>query len=139
MCELDPLVFLVICVAVAVVSWFNYILNRAPGSDPEDFNIGPPGMQIRCDCFFNTMIVGGIFIIAMAIMSSAFATRTELFVIGLVSYVVITTAGVYGRRMRYKDWSEIDGVLKRAMPNPPRRAYDRDSLDIFFENEDDEL
>jgi hypothetical protein len=135
---LDPVVFLLIAVGVVLVSWFNYMLNRAPGADPDDFLIGPEGMQIQCDCFLNTMIVGGIFVVAVAIASSAFASRTELYLIGLTAYVIITAAGVYGRRRRYIDWKELDGVLHRAIPRPPRKSFDRDRLDIFFEGEDEE-
>ena len=137
-CELDPFVFLLIAAGVVVVSWFNYILNRAPGSDPDDFLIGPEGMQLQCDCFLNTMIVGGIFVVAVAIASSAFTSRTELYLIGIIAYVLITAAGVYGRRQRYNEWKELDGVLQRAVPKAPRRAFDRDRLDIFFEEDDED-
>lgn len=136
--ELDPFVFLLIAAGVVVVSWFNYLLNRAPGSDPDDFLIGPEGMQIQCDCFLNTMIVGGIFVVAVAIASSAFASRTELYLIGTIAYVIVTAAGVYGRRRRYNDWKELDGVLQRAVPKAPPRAFDSDRLDIFFEEDDEE-
>jgi len=135
---LDPFVFLLIVAGVVVVSWFNYILNRAPGSDPDDFLIGPEGMQLQCDCFLNTMIVGGIFVVAVAIASSAFASRTELYLIGLIAYAIITAAGVYGRRRRYNDWKELDGVLQRAVPKAPRRAFDSDRLDVFFEGDDED-
>jgi hypothetical protein len=135
---LDPLAFLLIVAGVVVVSFFNYILNRAPGSDPDDFLIGSEGMKIQCDCFLNTMIVGGIFVVAMAIMSSAFASRTELYLIGIAAYIAITAAGIYGRRRRYTDWKELNGVLYRAVPRPPRKTFDSDRQDIFFEEEDED-
>ncbi|MFX1602171.1 MAG: hypothetical protein ACFFCK_01715 [Promethearchaeota archaeon] len=135
---MDPIVFFLIAVGVVVVSCFNYILNRAPGSDPDDFLIGPEGMQMQCDCFLNTMIIGGIFVVAVAIASSNFASRTELYLIGLTAYVIITAAGIYGRRQRYNDWKELDGVLHRAVPKAPPRTFDNDKLDIFFEGEDEE-
>lgn len=136
---MDPIIFILIVVGVIVVSWFNYVLNRAPGSDPDDFLIGPEGMQLQCDCFLNTMIVGGIFVVAVAIASSAFASRTELYLIGLIAYVIITAAGVYGRRQRYKDWSVLDGILQRAVPESKRRDFDSDRLDVFFEEDDEDF
>ncbi len=137
-CELELFVFALIAAGVVVVSWFNYILNRAPGSDPDDFLIGPEGMQIQCDCFLNTMIVGGIFVVAVAIASSTFASRNELYLIGIIAYLIITAAGVYGRRRRYKEWKELNGVLQRAVPKAPQKAYDIDRLDIFFEEDEED-
>ena len=134
---LDPVVVLGILGGVLFASWFNYILNRAPGSDPDDFLIGPPALGIRCDCFINTMIVGGIVVIAMAIMSSVFASRTEMYIVGIVSYIIITLAGAYGRKKRHEDWRDLNGILKRSVPqtgNPARR----DRLDMLFRDYDEE-
>ncbi|MHA2300898.1 MAG: hypothetical protein ACXACD_08075 [Candidatus Thorarchaeota archaeon] len=134
---LDPVVALGILGGVLFASWFNYILNRAPGSDPDDFLIGPPALEIRCDCFINTMIVGGILVLAMAIMSPVFASRTEMYVVGIVSYIIITLAGVYGRKKRQEEWRELNGILKRSVPqsgNPTRR----DRLDMLFRDYDEE-
>ncbi|MFX1272064.1 MAG: hypothetical protein ACFFAX_10275, partial [Promethearchaeota archaeon] len=121
---MDPVVALGILGGVLLASWFNYILNRAPGSDPDDFLVGPPALEIQCDCFLNTMIVGGIAVLAMALMSSFFASRIELYIVGILSYIVITLAGVYGRKKRHEDWMELDGILKKSFPesrNPTRR------------------
>ncbi|MFW9803307.1 MAG: hypothetical protein ACFFFC_11675 [Candidatus Thorarchaeota archaeon] len=134
---MNPVVALGILGGVLFASWFNYILNRAPGSDPDDFLIGPPEMELRCDCFINTMIVGGIAVLAMAIMSSIFDSRTDLYIVGAISYIVITLAGVYGRKKRQEDWRELDGILKRSFPesrNPARR----DRLDMMFRDYEEE-
>ncbi|MFW9913053.1 MAG: hypothetical protein ACFFEU_11310 [Candidatus Thorarchaeota archaeon] len=134
---MDPVVALVILGGVIFASWFNYILNRAPGSDPDDFLVGPPALEIRCDCFINTMIVGGIAVLAMALMSSFFISRTELYIVGIVSYMVITLAGVYGRKKRHEDWRELDGILKRSVPKS-RNPIRRDRLDMMFRDYDDD-
>ena len=134
---LDPVVALGILGGVLFASWFNYILNRAPGSDPDDFLVGPAVLEIRCDCFINTMIVGGIVVLAMAIISSVFASRTEMYIVGIVAYVVITLAGVYGRKKRHEDWKELDGILKRSFPES-RNHTRRDRLDMLFRDYDEE-
>ncbi|MHA2140263.1 MAG: hypothetical protein ACXADF_03460 [Candidatus Thorarchaeota archaeon] len=134
---MDPLVALSIVCGVLLASWFNYILNRAPGSDPDDYLIGPRALEIRCDCFINTMIVGGIVVVALAIMSSVFASRTEMYIVGILAYIVITLAGVYGRKKRHEDWRELDGILKRSVPrsrNPTRR----NNLDMLFRDYEEE-
>ncbi|MHA2355890.1 MAG: hypothetical protein ACXADC_11990 [Candidatus Thorarchaeota archaeon] len=126
----------IVC-GVLLASWFNYILNRAPGSDPDDYLIGPRALEIRCDCFINTMIVGGIVVVALAIMSSVFASRTEMYIVGILAYIVITLAGVYGRKKRHEDWRELDGILKRSVPrsrNPTRR----NNLDMLFRDYEEE-
>ncbi|MFX1261330.1 MAG: hypothetical protein ACFFAZ_04520 [Promethearchaeota archaeon] len=135
---MDPIVALGVLGGVLLASWFNYILNRAPGSDPDDFLIGPPALEIRCDCFINTMIVGGIAVLAMALMSSFFASRTELYIVGILSYIVITLAGVYGRKKRHEDWRQLDGILERSVPES-RNPLGRDRLDMMFRDyeEDD--
>jgi hypothetical protein len=134
---LDPIVALGIVGGVLFASWFNYILNRAPGSDPDDFLIGPKALEIRCDCFINTMIVGGIVVLAMALMSSAFATRMEMYLVGLVAYFIITLAGAYGRKKRHEDWRELNGILKRSVPQS-RNLIRRDRLDMLFRDYDEE-
>jgi hypothetical protein len=133
----DPVVALGILGGVFFATWFNYILNRAPGSDPDDFLVGPSALEIRCDCFINTMIVGGIAVLAMALMSSFFISRTELYIVGLVSYIVITLAGVYGRKKRHEDWRELDGILKRSVPKS-RNPVGRDRLDMMFRDYDND-
>jgi hypothetical protein len=134
---LDPIIALGIVGGVLFASWFNYILNRAPGSDPDDFLIGPKALEIRCDCFINTMIVGGIVVLAMAIMPSAFVTRIEMYIVGIVAYIIITLAGAYGRKKRHEDWRELNGILKRSVPQS-RNPVRRDRLDMLFRDYDEE-
>ena len=83
------------------------------------------------------MIVGGIVVVALAIMSSAFASRAEMYVVGITAYIIITIAGIIGRRRRYKDWQVLDGVLKRSVPYSQRQAT-RDRLDILFRDEEED-
>ena len=135
--ELDPIIALGIIGGVLVASWFNYMLNRAPGSDPDDFLIGPKALEIRCDCFINTMIVGGIVVLALAIMSSMFASRVELYVVGIIAYFVITIAGVYGRKKRHEEWKELNGILKRSVPRS-NESTRRDRLDMLFRDYDED-
>jgi uncharacterized membrane protein HdeD (DUF308 family) len=83
------------------------------------------------------MIVGGIVVVALAIMSSVFASRTEMYIVGILAYIVITLAGVYGRKKRHEDWRELDGILKRSVPrsrNPTRR----NNLDMLFRDYEEE-
>jgi hypothetical protein len=134
---LDPVVALGIVIGVLLASWFNYILNRAPGSDPDDFLIGPAVMEIRCDCFINTMIVGGIVVVALAIMSSVFASRMELYIVGIAAYIIITLAGVYGRKKRHEDWRDLNGILERSVP-PSRNQTLRERLDTLFRDYEEE-
>ena len=57
---MDPVVGVILVIGSILAIIFNYFLNRAPGSDPEDFVIGPQELGIKCDCFLNTIIVAGI-------------------------------------------------------------------------------
>ncbi len=133
--QLDPILLFGLIVGVTLAAAFNYLLNRAPGSVPEDYTIGPPSMEIRCDCCLNPLIVGGIFVIALAIMSSSFESRTELYVVGLISFIIVTIAGILGRRRRYEDWKELGDILERVVP-PKDSFYRRTPFD--FDSPDDE-
>ncbi|NHJ14839.1 MAG: hypothetical protein EAX95_14255 [Candidatus Thorarchaeota archaeon] len=135
---MDPIVFLLVIVAVLVASAFNYFLNRAPGSVPEDYTIGPAEFEIRCDCCLNPLIVGGILVIALAIMSASFDSRTELYIVGFTAFIIVTIAGIYGRRQRHKDWEELDAVLERVVPEPPRQILDYTDFDIDEDDEEDD-
>jgi ABC-type xylose transport system permease subunit len=73
----------------------------------------------------------------MAIMSSVFASRTEMYIVGIVAYVIITLAGVYGRKKRHEDWRELDGILKKSFPESRIRTR-RDRLDTLFRDYDEE-
>ncbi len=133
--QLDPILLFGLIVGVTLAAAFNYLLNRAPGSVPEDYTIGPPNMEIRCDCCLNPLIVGGIFVIALAIMSSSFESRTELYLVGLISFIIVTIAGILGRRRRYEDWKELGDILERVVP-PKDSFYRRTPFD--FDSPDDE-
>lgn len=134
---MDLLIGFVIVVGVLIAALFNYILNRAPGSDPEDFQVGPPQLGIKCDCFLNTLIIGSILILALSASSYVFETRTELHIVGFIAFVIITAAGIYGRIMRHREWRELGEILERAVPKPPDRPYP-ESFDISIEDEDEE-
>jgi len=133
----DLLVGFVIVVGVLIAALFNYILNRAPGSDPEDFQVGPPQLGIRCDCFLNTLIIGSILVLALSASSYIFETRTELYTVGFIAFAIITAAGIYGRIIRHREWKELGEILERAVPKPPDRPYP-ESFDISIEDEDEE-
>jgi len=133
----DLFIGVIIVVSVLVATLFNYILNRAPGSDPEDFQVGPPQLGIRCDCFLNTLIIGSILILALSASSYVFETRTELHIVGFIAFVIITAAGIYGRIIRHREWRELGEILERAVPKPPNRPYP-ESFDISIEDEDEE-
>ena len=133
----DLLVGFVIVVGVLIAALFNYILNRAPGSDPEDFQVGPPQLGIRCDCFLNTLIIGSILVLALSASSYIFETRTELHIVGFIAFTVITAAGIYGRIIRHREWRELGEILERAVPKPPDRLYP-ESFDIVIEDDDEE-
>ena len=120
---MDRLVGFIVMVSVLIATAFNYILNRAPGSDPEDFQVGPPQLGIRCDCFLNTLIIGSILVLALSASSYVFETRTELHIVGFIAFTIITAAGIYGRTIRHREWGELGEILERAVPKPPDRPY----------------
>ena len=133
---MDPLTLALVIAGVAVVAWFNYYLNLAPGSDPDDFAVGPPQMNMTCDCYLNTLILGGIMVIAFSAGSSLFASRIELYLIGGLAFAVVTIAGLIGRRKRHTEWREDEKVIRRAIQ---KTSFGRGpgSIDILFDDEDD--
>ncbi len=134
---LDPLLGFIIIVGVLIAAAFNYILNRAPDSDPEDFQVGPPQLGIRCDCFLNTLIIGSILVLALSASSYVFETRTELHIVGFIAFAIITVAGIYGRTLRHREWRELGEILERSVPKPPDYLYP-ESFDMLIEDEDEE-
>ena len=135
------MVWLVVASAVLAASLFNYLLNRAPGSDPEDFLLGPQELGMSCDCFLNTLIVGAIVVAAMAAGAGAFSTRNELYVAGTLAFVIVTAAGILGRRRRHKEWEETHKAIRRAVPPSVVDPYQRSTIHLLFdedEHEDDE-
>jgi hypothetical protein len=135
----DPLILAIVIAGVAIVSWFNYYLNLAPGSDPDDFAVGPPQLNITCDCYLNTLILGGIMVVAFSAGSSLFSSRIELYIIGIIAFAVVTIAGIIGRRKRHAEWKEDEKVIRRAIQKTQfRRGPSPGQVDIFFDDEDDD-
>lgn len=129
----DLLVQLMLLVGVTVAAVFNYFLNLAPGSEPQDFDVVQVGSGIRCDCFLNTLILGGIVALAMALSSSAFSSRMELYTYGFVSFTLVTLAGILGRLRRHREWQDMEGVLERVLPDDSEGL-----IGVPFDDEDEE-
>ena len=128
--------WVVLVVAVLMTSAFNYYLNRASGADPEDFQVGPPQLGITCDCSLNVLIIGGIMVLALSSISDQFATRLELYVVGIITFGVITAAGLVGRRRRHKEWEELRKTIERVVPASSFLDLGRAPIDIAFEDDD---
>lgn len=135
---LDPLLIVIVMVGVCLLALFNYYLNLAPGSDPDDFAIGPPELNLTCDCALNTLILGGILVIALSAASSMFSTRYELYFIGIVSFIVVSVAGIFGRRRRFAEWREDEKVIRRAIQKSPFGNQSRDYVDVIFDDDNDD-
>jgi hypothetical protein len=135
---LELLILATLIVVVSALALFNYYLNLAPGSDPEDFNIGPPELNITCDCYLNTLILGGVLVIALGAGSGIFESRTELYASGIIAFTVVTLAGIIGRRRRYKEWKEFDKIVRRAIPKKHLLTQNRTPIDIIFDDDEDD-
>lgn len=116
---------------------FNYLLNRAPGSEPEDYRIGPAELNITCDCTFNPIIISGIAILIIASSSGIFDNRIELYLAGVIVFTVITIAGILGRKRRHAEWRELEAVFSRALLASHIHSPIDSSPDIFYDDEDD--
>ena len=112
-------------------------MNLAPGSDPEDFIIGPKEVGIQCDCLFNSIILAGISVVAISASAAAFDTRAELYLAGGIAFFVITAAGLVGRRKRHEEWRELRKAIQRAVPGSRRFSGRSSPIDIVFEDPDD--
>jgi len=132
---MDPLTLVIIIAGVLLVALFNYYLNLSPGSDPDDFQLGPPQLGLTCDCYLNTLILGGIMVIAFSAGSSLFGSRMELYFIGGIAFTAITIAGIIGRRKRHAEWKEDDKVIRRAIQKT--QFGRRSGVDVVFDDEDD--
>jgi hypothetical protein len=135
---MNPLFVVIIALGVLAAAIFNYYLNWAPGADPDDFRVGPPQGGVTCDCFINTLILGTVVVASLMVVSSIFDSRLQLYLSGLVSFLIVTAAGILGRRRRYKEWRELEGLFKRVIP--ARNRLPRSSTDSLFREfeEDDE-
>ncbi|MHA1930104.1 MAG: hypothetical protein ACTSV2_16150, partial [Candidatus Thorarchaeota archaeon] len=123
---------------IFVLVIFNYFLNLAPGSDPEDFALGPPQLNVTCDCYLNTLFLGGILVVALSAGSSIFSSRLELYFIGGLAFATVTIAGILGRRKRHSEWREDEKVIRRAISKSNIMTGSQRSVDIVFDEEDDE-
>ena len=135
---MDLVIWAIVIIGTLLAAAFNYILNFAPGSDPEDFQVGPSEMNITCDCFLNVIIIGGIMILALSAASGVFSSRIELYLVGGVSFAVITLAGIIGRRKRHREWKELRKAIRRAVPESQYTGFRRAPVDIQFEDIEDE-
>lgn len=135
---MEILTWIVLVVVVLLASLFNYYLNLAPGSDPEDFQVGPPQLGITCDCSLNVLIIGGIVVLALSAISGLFDSRLELYIVGIVSFSLITVAGLVGRKRRHQEWRELRSVIERSVPASSFLGFGRAPVDIAFEDEDEE-
>ncbi|MDF1541440.1 MAG: hypothetical protein P1Q69_21250, partial [Candidatus Thorarchaeota archaeon] len=113
---MDLMIAIILVIGTITATIFNYFLNLAPGSDPEDFQIGPEELGLRCDCYLNTVIIAGIAVIGIASFSGTFENRLEFYAIAVIVFAVVTLAGIIGRRQRYSDWNELSQVIRRAVP-----------------------
>lgn len=135
---MNILTFSILIVVTLALALFNYYLNLAPGTDPEDFNIGPPELGMSCDCYLNTLIIGGILVIALGAGSGIFESRTELYVSGVIAFIAVTVAGIIGRRRRYREWKDFDKIIRRAIPRQHLMMRSRTPVDIIFDEDEDE-
>ena len=132
---MDPIFGMAIIAGTILAALFNYYFNRAPGSDPEDFQIGPKEMGIQCDCIFNTLIIGAIAALAIAASSSGFDQMEDFFIVAFIVFAVVTFAGILGRRQRYRDWNDMSHVLKRVVS--PRKGFYPGPVDVQFDDDED--
>lgn len=135
---MDPFVAISLAIGTLLLSVLNYYLNLAPNADPDQFSIGPREMGVRCDCCFNVLVLGMIAVAFIALSSTAFDSRTELYVSGLTSFMVVTLSGLIGRIKRYRRWSLESELLESVMPGLSRRGYDDSWDEIPFNDDDDE-
>ncbi len=136
---MDVLVLAAIVLATVIIAFFNYYLNYAPGTTPDDFAIGPQGSPIRCDCCINYLILGAITVGAIAVSSRYFDTLPELLLVVAMVFFSITLAGYVGRRRRHHEWREGYEMLQIAMG--PGHMWHHDSYEHFdpeaYDDEDD--
>lgn len=134
---MDPLIFVILIVVILATAIFNYYLNLAPGTDPDDFQVGPPQLNITCDCSLNILILGGILVLALSAGSSMFDSRIELILTGVLAFAAVTIAGFFGRYKRHREWREFDRVIRRVVPQSHLRSG-IGSVDIIFDDDDDD-
>ena len=136
--KLDIVTWVLLIAGIFTLVIFNYFLNLAPGSDPDDFALGPPQLNITCDCYLNTLFLGAILVVAFSAGSSIFSSRLELYFIGGLAFAVVTIAGIIGRRKRHSEWREDEKVIRRAVLKSNLMSGSQRPVDIVFDEEDDE-
>jgi hypothetical protein len=134
----EAISFVIMIAGITILAIFNYYLNLAPGSDPEDFAVGPPQLNLTCDCYLNTLILGGILVIAFSAASSLFSSRIELYFFGGLAFGIVTLTGIIGRRKRHAEWKEDQKVIRRAIQKANPLTGFRGPIDIVFDEDDDE-
>ena len=132
---MDPIFGIAVIAGTIIAALFNFFLNRAPGSDPEDFQIGPKEMGITCDCIFNTLIIGAIAALAIAASSSSFDRMEDFFITAVIVFAVVTIAGILGRQQRYRDWNDMSHVLKRVVS--PSKGFYPGPVDVQFDDDEE--
>jgi hypothetical protein len=135
---MDPVTLTIILVGITAAGIFNYILNRAPGAEPEDFEFGPSGMAIRCDCVMNIFVIAAIVVLALALSSAAFSSRAELYGTGFLTFLAITLAGLLGRRRRHREWREIEVILERVVPDDYLDQTEEDYMGTPSDEDDED-
>ena len=93
---------------------------------------------MTCDCSLNTLILGGILVIALSAGSGMFQSRIELYIVGIIAFSVVTVAGIIGRRRRHSEWKEFDKVIRRAIPRTHLMTQHGNPVDIIFDEESDD-
>ncbi len=135
---MDPVTLVIILAGIVLAGAFNYVLNRASGAEPEDFEFGPSGMAIQCDCFINILIIGAIVTLAVALSSAAFSSPLELYATGALAFAATTIAGLLGRRRRHREWGEMEDVLERVVPDDYLDVREQDFADLPPDDDDED-
>ncbi len=123
---MDPVAIALVVVGTALAAVFNYYLNRAPGTEPDDFRIGPPELSLTCDCYLNTVVVGLVFAVFVVLLAPSIGPFVEAVSTALLCLLVITVAGVVGRRRRYREWRHLAELLDRVVVYGPHLHHDWD-------------
>ncbi len=133
---MDPVLLLVLGIGISFAMLFNYYLNRAPGSDPEDFQLGPQELGITCDCYLNVVVISGITVLAIALSSNMFDSSLEMAITGVIAFILVTAAGFIGRRRRYHEWNDLHHLFDRVMPESRIRGLPSDSIGYTFDDDE---
>ena len=76
-------------------------------------------------------------VLALSAVSGIFSTREEQYIVGGISFAVITIAGYIGRRRRHREWKELRKAIRRAIPGS-YADYRRAPVDIMFDEEEED-